>query len=169
MKKYFFFFIFFNILIFKASAEIVYIDMNFVLKESKVGKSLNTHITKIKNKNSTKFKEIEEDLKKKENILLTQQNILSKSEFEKKIKILSSEIDEYRKNKKISEEELNKLMIKNTKEILELLNPIITNYVESHSIIMVLPKKNIIVGKKNLDITNQIVDLLNKKIQKLNF
>ena len=143
--------------------------MNFVLKESKVGKSLNTHITKIKNKNSTKFKEIEEDLKKKENILLTQQNILSKGEFEKKLKILSSEIDEYRKNKKISEEELNKLMIKNTKEILELLNPIITNYVESNSIIMVLPKKNIIVGKKNLDITNQIVDLLNKKIQKLNF
>ena len=169
MKKYFFFFIFFNILIFKASAEIVYIDMNFVLKESNVGKSLNTHITKIKNKNFTKFKEIEEDLKKKENILLTQQNILSKSEFEKKIKILSSEIDEYRKNKKISEEELNKLMIKNTKEILELLNPIITNYVESNSIIMVLPKKNIIVGKKNLDITNQIIDLLNKKIQKLNF
>ena len=39
-------------------------------------------------------------------------------------------------------------MIKNTKEILELLNPIITNYVESNSIIMVLPKKNIIVGKK---------------------
>ena len=58
---------------------------------------------------------------------------------------------------------------KTVKEILELLNPIITNYVESNSIIMVLPKKNIIVGKKNLDISDQIINLLNYKIIKINF
>ena len=59
--------------------------------------------------------------------------------------------------------------IDNTKEILKILNPIITKYVDSNSISIVLPKKNIIVGKKNLDITDQILKLLNKNIKKLNF
>ena len=64
---------------------------------------------------------------------------------------------------------LNKFKIDNTREILKKLNPIITNYVDTNSISIVLPKKNIIVGKKNLDITDQILNLLNNKINKLDF
>ena len=51
----------------------------------------------------------------------------------------------------------------------ELKNYGTTNFVNENSISIVIPKKNIIVGKKNLDITNQILILLNKKINKLNF
>ena len=58
---------------------------------------------------------------------------------------------------------LNKIKIENTKKIFEILNPIITNYVEQNSISLVIPKKNIIVGKKNLDITDEIIKLLNNK------
>ena len=50
---------------------------------------------------------------------------------------------------------LNKIKIENTKKILKILNPIITNYVDENSISIVIPKKNIIVGKKNLDITDK--------------
>ena len=50
-----------------------------------------------------------------------------------------------------------------------MLNPIIAKYVEENSIILVLPKKNIIVGKKNLDITNQIIKMLDKESTKLDF
>ena len=73
------------------------------------------------------------------------------------------------KKKKNSENELNKIRIENTKKILEILNPIITNFVENNAILIVLPKKNIIVGKKSLDITNQIISLLNNSSGKLNF
>ena len=61
------------------------------------------------------------------------------------------------------------MRIQNTKKILNLLNPIVTKYVEQQSISIVLPKKNIIVGKKNLDITNEILTLLNKQVKKLDF
>ena len=64
---------------------------------------------------------------------------------------------------------MNKFKLDNTKKILEILNPIITNYVDRNSISLVMPKKNIIVGKKNLDITDEIVKLLNDKVQSLDF
>ena len=101
--------------------------------------------------------------------MLAQQNILSKDEFQKKLQILSDEVKKYREDKKNSLDELNKIKIENTKEILKKLNPIITEYVDLNSISIVMAKKNIIVGKKNLDITDQIIKLLNQNIQKLNF
>ena len=66
-------------------------------------------------------------------------------------------------------DEINKINIKNTKKILKHLNPIITKYVEENSISIVLPKKNIIVGKKNLDITDTILKLFNGEIKTIEF
>ena len=64
---------------------------------------------------------------------------------------------------------LNDMKVKNTKKILEFLNPIITNYVEKNSISLVIPKKNIIIGQKKLDITEKIIKLLNDQKKSLNF
>ena len=169
MRKLITFIFFFNLLTLNVNAEIAYIDMNLILKESRIGKSLNNHISKIKEEHILKYKKIENNLIKKEKVLINQQNIMAKNEFEKKLTLLSDEIKNYREEKKISENKLNKIRVDNTKEILKILNPIITNFVESNAILIVLPKKNIIVGKKSLDITNQIINLLNNNSEKLNF
>ena len=116
-----------------------------------------------------KYKEIENNLVNKEKSLIAQQNILDKEQFQKKLKKLTSEVQKYRSDKKVSLEELNNIKINKTKEILLALNPIITKYVDENSISIVIPKKNIVVGRKNLDITNQIIKLLNNNITKLDF
>ena len=169
MKKIIFFFILFNIFTFNLKAEIVYIDINFILKTSEVGKSLTAYINKIKNEDVIKYKEIENKLLNKEKSLIAQQNIINQEEFKKRIAELTTEVKEYRKRKKTALDELNKLKLDKTKEILKILNPIITEYVNINSISLVIPKKNIIVGKKNLDITNQIIKILNNNIKKLKY
>ena len=169
MKKKILIFILLNILTLNSRAEIVYIDINFILNSSDVGKNLNTYLETIKNQNSLKYEEIENDLVNKEKSLIAQQNILDKEQFQKKLKKLTSEVQKYRSDKKVSLEELNNIKINKTKEILLALNPIITKYVDENSISIVIPKKNIVVGRKNLDITNQIIKLLNNNITKLDF
>lgn len=169
MKKVIIFFIFFLSFTFNVKAEIKYIDINFILNSSEVGKSLNSYIKKIKNNDLVKYKKIESELISKEKSLIAQQNILDKKEFQNKLSILTSEVQKFRSDKQLSLEKLNNIKIERTKEILKVLNPIITNYVELNSISIVIPKKNIIVGKKNLDITDDITKLLNKKITELNF
>ena len=85
------------------------------------------------------------------------------------MKDLGNEIQKYRTDKQSSYDSFKQFKIDNTKEILKILNPIITEFVNENSISIVIPKKNIVVGKKNLDITNQIIMLLNNNIKKLNF
>ncbi len=152
-----------------ANAEIVYIDINFILNSSNIGKSLNKHINEIIAKNNEKYKIIEEEIIKKEKSLIAQQNILEKDEFEKRLNNLTLEVNKYRNDKKISQDEVKNIKIKNTKKIIQLLNPIIKNYVNENSISLVVPKKNIIIGKKNLDITEKIVDLLNQQVKSISF
>ena len=170
MKKYYLVtLLLFKLFISSASAEIVYIDINFILNSSDVGKSLNNYINEIVTKNKQKYKIIEEEIIKKEKSLIAQQNILDKNEFQKKLNILSEEIKKFRNDKKVSQDEINNIKIINTKKIIKLLNPIVKNYVNDNSISLVVPKKNIIIGKKNLDITDKIIDLLNKQVKNIDF
>ena len=170
MKKYLIIiFLFFNIFTFNAYSKIAYIDIKIILNESNVGKSLNSHLKSLNSEYSKKYSKIEKELLEKEKTLLAQKNIIEKNEFNKKIRNLSAEIDKYKNDKKLSTDKLNKIKIENTKEILRILNPIITKYVENNDISLVLKKTNIIVGKKDLDITEKIIKLLNGEIDKLNF
>ena len=169
MRTLIYFFLIFKTLTLSLNAEIAFIDINYILNNSNVGKSLNLHLEKINNSNIQTFQAIENELIEKEKVLITQQNVINEEEFKKKFNILSEEVKKYRNDKNISKEELNKIKILNTKKILKMLNPIITNYVENNSISLVIPKKNIIVGKRQLDITNKILEILNNKHNSIKF
>ncbi len=169
MKTIIYFLLFFKILTSSLNAEIAYLDINFILNTSEVGKLLNNHIQKINNQKMSIYQKKEIELIDKEKLLIAQQNIIEKNEFEKKFNILSKEVQKYRLEKKKHVEEINQIKLKNTKKILQLLNPIITKYVESNSISLVIPKKNIIVGKKNLDITDEIITILNSQVKSIDF
>ena len=169
MKKFFLKFLILFFYSINSYGQVVYIDINQILNNSEIGKSLNHYLKEINDKNLAKFNEIETKLKKKEKELLAQQNIIEKTQFNIKVNSLSKEVQNYRTDKKTSLNKLNEIKIENTKKILEILNPIITKYVELNSISLVIPKKNIIIGKKNLDITDEIVKLLNNNSTSLDF
>ena len=169
MKNFFSLLIIFFSFSVNSYSQIAYIDINFILNTSQVGKELNKYIKEINDKYSNDQKQIEKNLIQKEKELIAQQNIIDKSEFEIKLSLLSKEINQYRSDKKKSQDSLNTIRLNNTKKILEYLNPIITEYVDLNSISLVIPKKNIIVGKKNLDITDDVIILLNNKVNTLNF
>ena len=57
---------------------------------------------------------------------------------------------------------------KYTSNILKILNPLITSYVEENNIKIVIEKKNVLIGIKNLDITNQLLVKLNKHVKEKN-
>ena len=152
-----------------ADNKIAYIDVNFILAKSLVGQNINNYISGIQEENIKKFNEQEQILSDKEKKIIAQKNILEKKKFEYEVKLLNQEINKYRTERKKISTELNKKKISYTKEVLNHLNPIITNFVEKNSISIVLPKKNIIVGKKELDITSDILNLLNDKIKEIEF
>lgn len=163
------FFLLFNISLSKAETKITYIDISFILKESAVGKYINNHISDIEKKNLDNFNIQETILKSKEKKIIAQKNILEKKELEQKLISLNDEVTKYRIDKKKIIDDLNKKKIEYTKKVLATLNPVIKKYVEDNTISIVIPKKNIVVGKTDLDITNDILNLLNNEIKTIEF
>ena len=61
-----------------ADEKVVYLDVNFLLTESEVGKYVNSNLKKIADDNKKTFEGFEEELKSDEDKLLAQQNEIKK-------------------------------------------------------------------------------------------
>ena len=72
------------------SSAIVYINMEKVMNETNVGKSIKDQLEKIHKANITKFNQIESELKNEEQKIFSQKNILSQVEYNKKVNIFKS-------------------------------------------------------------------------------
>tara|TARA_B100000085_G_scaffold278771_1_gene301041 strand:- start:956 stop:1465 length:510 start_codon:yes stop_codon:yes gene_type:complete len=169
MKKFFIFIFFWNINLSYANENIFYIDINYILENSIVGKSINTQIKKIQNKENENFKIEEKKLIEKEKKLISQKNILDEKQFKIELDKHKKNLSNYRNQKKAFIDNLNKKKTDYLKIVLNSLNPIISKYVEENEISLVLQKKNIIVAKKELDITIKILELLDNKLKKIEF
>ena len=170
MKKIFFLLFFFlNFECLYAENNFAYININHILNNSIVGKSITEHINKIKEIKLKDFESTEKKLAEKEQNILKKKNIIDNEEFNKEVDMLKNEINEYNKTKKKFIKEIDEKKIEYTKEILKVLNTIISKYVEENSIQMVFSKKDIVIAKKDLDITNPVMELLNNKLTKIDF
>ena len=154
----------------KINAEqIVYINMEKIMKESKAGKLIINKISKSNEKNINKFKKIEEDLKKQEQDLISKKNVISENEFTSKLENLKKQISDYRtKRQNIIQESTNK-RLQASAQFSNQIKPILGDYAAKNNISIIVQKKNIIMGKKELDITADILKIVDQKIQKIKF
>ena len=147
---------------------IVYIDMEKILNESSPGMSINKQLEEIHKMNIKEFKKIEDELKKKEESIIAQKNILSKEDYTKKIKILRDNTNSYRKNRQEKINLLTKKRMESSAKLLSIINPILSDYSKVNNISIILQKKNVVLAKTDLNITNKIIDILNSKIESIN-
>ena len=148
-----------------SSEKIAFLDVEFIINKSEPALVIIKKIEKIRDQEIKKLKEIEDNLKKKNEELIKTKNLISDEELKKKISSLRNEavsFDELRK-KKIKE--LNIKKNKELNEFLKLINPIIQEYMKEKSIDMIIDKKNIFMAKSKNDITEDILKIVNNKIK----
>ena len=146
---------------------IAFLDMEKLMNESKAGKSITQELEKIHKSNIEKFKKKEENLKKEELSIVSQKNVLSKEEFENKIKLLRKEANDYRNERRELINKITKKRVDATNELIKAIHPILTEYSANNSISMIFQKKNIIIGKNELDITDEVLKILDEKLKKI--
>ena len=147
-----------------AENKVVYIDMNRILNESKVGIFVEKELTKIHNAKLDNFKQIEEKLKKEEIGLISKRNIMARDEFDKKVKVLNEEAQKYQDERRKWFDGITVKRNNARAEVLEFLDPILTEHFEQNQISIMLYKRSIAIGSSALDITDTIIDELNKKL-----
>ena len=161
------FFIFFSKISLSHEKSIVYIDLNKIMHNSIAGKSITSQLENNHKKNISKFKTIEEELKKKESEIISQKNVITKEEFEKKIIDLRDKANKFRKERNNNINNLNNQRLEATSKMITLVRPILSEFSDRHSISLIIDKKNIIIGKTLLDITDDILIIIDEKIGKI--
>ena len=157
-------YLFFGITNSFAENKVVYIDMNKILVESKVGAFVENELTKIHETKLSEFNKTEENLKKKEIDLISKRNILARNEFDTKVKLLNEDVQKYQAERRKWFNDIDGKRNAARAEVLKSLDPIITNYFEKNKISLILYKRNIAIGNNELDITDKIIDELNIKL-----
>ena len=168
-KKFFIiniFFLIFN-LSFAEEQKIVYLNVDKIMQQSIAGKSIKKQLENVYNNNLKKFKKNDEILKNKEKKIIAQQNILSKEDFQKELTGLRTEIINFQKEQVKARDEMNKLRIGATNELIKKLSPILEDYAKKNSISLILQKKNVVMGKKEIEITDDILSIANEKIKSI--
>ena len=161
------FFIFFSKISLSHEKTIVYIDLNKIMHNSIAGKSITSPLENNHKKNISKFKNIEEELKKEEAEIISQKNVISKEEFEKKIIDLRDKANKFRKERNNNINNLNNQRLEATSKMITLVRPILSEFSDKNSISLIIDKKNIIIGKTLLDITDDILKIIDEKIGKI--
>ena len=167
LVKLIFFFSFTGLVL--ANENIRFININYIINNSEVGKNLNKLIYNKNEQIKTEFKKIKKKLEENKNKILTQKNVLKKEEFEELVKNHDDEVNEFNEMRKKETAKFNQFRINSKKKIIDVLNPIITNFLKKESIQILLQKDKIIFGDESLDITEEILDIFNKKHKKLKF
>ena len=144
--------------------KIAFIDLDLVLKKSKIGQSYLVKINKKNEENIKNLKSKEDVLKKIEDGIKKKQNILSKEELDKEIFSLQEKIKKFRSDKDKIILEFNNMKKENLNNFFNQINPIIQSFMDENSIDILIERKNIFMGKKNSDITETIVKKIDSKL-----
>ena len=159
------FFLFINNNLF-ASNNIVYLDVQFIINNSDLGKFYKSKLKIVEQENKNNLNKKKKIINDLENEINNKKNILKKAEINNKV----SELNKYIKDYQLDIQEMNSILSNEkktySKKILDLLNPILTNYVENNNITLVVEKKTVLIGKKNLDITVDILEIINLETKK---
>ena len=145
--------------------KIAFIDIDFVLSQSKAGKSVLSNLDKLNKKNINDLKSQEQKLIKDKEELDKLKNISSQEDMNIKIQAFQKKIEQFNKQKVDLSSKYNKKKDEETLALLKKINPIISDYMEKNQITLIFDKKNIYIAKSELDITKPILEIVNSKVK----
>ena len=157
-------FFFLNISISYSNDKTVYLDIDYVLNNSNLGKSIYLELDDLNKKNFELLNSKEKEIKAKKDSINKKKNIVSDEVLNEEISLFNSEVEAY----KLEKDKIVKNFKSKKKEkldnFLKEINPIIQEYMKNKSIDIIFEKNQIFIGNSSKDITMDIIELVNKKL-----
>ena len=145
--------------------QIVYLDLDKVLNNTKSGSLILSQLEKSKNAALVKFEKKDAELKKIEDEIKKQKNIVSEDELKKKLFEFRKEVSNFRQERQKVVNDFNRKKKLEFEKFFKKITPIIENYVAEKNIDILLDKKNIFVANKKKNITQEIIKIIDSKIK----
>ena len=168
MKNINYFLILFFIFFFTnsyANNKVVFVDIDFLINNSTIGKKIIKKLENEDKKNIEILKKRETSLKNVEQEIKKKKNIISNEEFQKEINLLKTKISQFNSEKNLMVKNFKNLKNNELNNVLNEFNKIIQKYMTENSIDIVFDKKNIYIGKGSIDITQNILENIEKQLK----
>ena len=155
---FFFNFFFLNI---SLANNIVFIDLNFIINNSIIGKKVIEKLESINKENLDFIKKEQKFLNDERDKIEKTKNILSREELNKNILNLNNRLLNFNNKQDLMSKEFNELKKNEMSSLLNKINPIIEKYMIENNIDLMLKKENVYISKTEYDVSNIIINLIN--------
>jgi len=155
---FFFNFFFLNI---SLANNIVFIDLNFIINNSIIGKKVIEKLENINKENLDFLKKEQKFLNDESDKIEKTKNILSREELNKNILNLNNRLLNFNNKQDLMSKEFNELKKNEMSSLLNKINPIIEKYMIDNNIDLMLKKENVYISKTEYDVSNIIINLIN--------
>ena len=159
----FFFFVSVNSSI--SEEKTAFINIDYLIQNSNIGKKMITDINKLDKKNLNKLKKKNKILEELELSIKKKKNVISEEAFNKEVVSFKQKLQEFTKEKNQIVKEFNDYKKKELANIFKQISPIINDYMEKNSVNILLDSKNIFMGSNNSNLTEDILNKINKEIK----
>ena len=147
-----------------AEQKIAYLDMTFILNNSKAGEAAQIFLKKTFSDNQKKYSDLEKKLKKEESDLLSKKEVITKEEYTKRAENLGNKVTKYKTDRRKSLDKITKQRSSARTQLLNKLDPILKDFAIKNNVSIIIDQKYIIQGITELDVTNLIIEKLNKEL-----
>jgi outer membrane protein len=158
-------FIFFISINLSNSKETAFIDIDYVIANSNIGKKVLENIDKLDKKNLEILKKKNKSLKELEVIIKNKKNVISDESYNKEVASFKKKVQQFNDEKNQLVKNLNNFKREEIENIFKKISPIINDYMEENSISVLLDSKNIFMGSKKSNLTEDILSEINKKFK----
>ena len=159
------FFIFFISINISNSKETAFIDIDYVIANSNIGKKVLENIDKLDKKNIENLKKKNKSLMDLETTIKNKKNIISEEAYNEEVISFKKKIKDFNDEKNQLVKNFNDFKRKEIENIFKKISPIINDYMEENSVNVLLDSKNIFMGSKKSNLTEDILSEINKKFK----
>ena len=159
------FFIFFNLINSSNSKETAFIDIDYVIANSNIGKKVLENIDKLDKKNIENLKKKNKSLKDLEIAIKNKKNVISEEAYNEEVLSFKKKVQEFNDEKNQLVKNFNDFKRVEIENIFKKISPIINNYMEENSVNVLFDSKNIFMGSKKSNLTEDILNKINKEFK----
>ena len=147
------------------SKETAFIDLDYVIANSNIGKKILENIDKLDKKNIEDLKKKSKSLKDLENTIKNKKNVISDEAYNEEVASFKKKVKEFNNEKNQLVKNFNDFKRKEIENIFKKISPIINDYMEENSVSILLDSKNIFMGSIKSNLTEDILNKINKKFK----
>jgi len=147
------------------SKETAFVDIDYIVANSNIGKKVLENISKLDKKNIENLKKKNKSLQKLEITIKNKKNVISEDAFNNEVISFQKKVQEFKVEKNKIVKNFNNFKRKELENVFKKISPIINDYMEENSISVLLDSKNIFMGSKKSNLTEDILDKINKELK----